>query len=205
MTITNGYCTLAELKAELAAETVDSVDDAVLERIIEDASRAIDAYCGRQFYASTGSAPRYYDVPDDEYLWLDADLLAAGSVWNGDGALISASNYSLFPRNSQSHNALALRKGSSVWWTTDANGNDDGVIAVSGSWGYVDRAATDAMSVRVVANTRRACLMLASAYYRKRFGQGADAATVTGAGVVLTPQGMPRDVAQLLEGYRWLP
>lgn len=48
MAITNGYCTLAELKAALRIS--DSTDDVLLENTIEAASRRIDGYCGRYFY-----------------------------------------------------------------------------------------------------------------------------------------------------------
>ena len=40
MAITNGYATLAELKAYLGI--ADTVDDTMLENIIESASRSID-------------------------------------------------------------------------------------------------------------------------------------------------------------------
>lgn len=48
MAITNGYCTLAELKAAL--RITDSTDDTLLENSIEAASRRIDGYCGRYFF-----------------------------------------------------------------------------------------------------------------------------------------------------------
>lgn len=48
MAITNGYCTLAEIKAAL--RVTDSTDDTLLENSIEGASRRIDGYCGAFFY-----------------------------------------------------------------------------------------------------------------------------------------------------------
>jgi hypothetical protein len=66
--ITNGYCTLAELKASLAI--TDSIDDTPLEAAITAASRLIDGYTERFFYADgTSQAPvaRYY-TPVDPYL-----------------------------------------------------------------------------------------------------------------------------------------
>lgn len=61
MAITNGYCTLAQIKA--AARISDSVDDSLLEMAVESASRAIDGHAGRYFY-STGTATRYYTAED---------------------------------------------------------------------------------------------------------------------------------------------
>jgi hypothetical protein len=51
MPITNGYCTLNEVKAALRLS--DAIDDALIENSIEGASRRIDGYCGRFFYQTT--------------------------------------------------------------------------------------------------------------------------------------------------------
>ena len=56
MAITNGYCSLADLKAALRVQ--DSIDDSLLELAIESASREIDGYCERVFYST--SATRVY-------------------------------------------------------------------------------------------------------------------------------------------------
>jgi hypothetical protein len=73
MAITNGYCTLAEVKASL--RITDTTDDTLLEQAIESASRRIDGYCGRWFYKTTSTAVAIY--PYDEYLCVfPADLPA---------------------------------------------------------------------------------------------------------------------------------
>lgn len=74
MAITNGYCTLAELKATLAIDTGDTVDDAALELAIESSSRMIDDYCDRFFYQDgTAQSPvsRYYTPIDMYYVQID--------------------------------------------------------------------------------------------------------------------------------------
>lgn len=74
MAITNGYCTLAELKAALAIDTGDTVDDAALELAIESSSRMIDDYCDRFFYRDgTSQSPvaRYYTPIDMYYVQID--------------------------------------------------------------------------------------------------------------------------------------
>lgn len=53
MAITNGYCSLADVKASL--RLTDNVDDALLEQAIEGSSRRIDGYCGRFFYQTTAT------------------------------------------------------------------------------------------------------------------------------------------------------
>ena len=57
MAITNGYCTLAEVKA--AARITDSTDDTLLENCIEAASRRIDGFTGRFFYQTTQTISWY--------------------------------------------------------------------------------------------------------------------------------------------------
>jgi Phage gp6-like head-tail connector protein len=64
MAITNGYATLAEVKAAL--RLTDSVDDTLIERAIESASRRIDGYCGRWFYKTSATPVNIY--PINEYL-----------------------------------------------------------------------------------------------------------------------------------------
>ena len=63
MAITNGYCTLSDIKAAL--RITDSVDDALLELSVEAASRQIDGATDRIFY-NAGSATRVF-LPTDPY------------------------------------------------------------------------------------------------------------------------------------------
>lgn len=58
MAITNGYCTLAEVKA--ACRITDNTDDVLLENVIEGASRRIDGHCGRFFYQVATTALQFY-------------------------------------------------------------------------------------------------------------------------------------------------
>ena len=58
MAITNGYCSLADVKSAL--RITDAVDDSLIELSIEAASREIDGYCQRAFY--TTSATRVFEA-----------------------------------------------------------------------------------------------------------------------------------------------
>ena len=104
MAITNGYCTLAELKAAL--RITDSTDDTLLENAIESASRRIDGYTGRFFYQTTSTAVPMF--PYNEYLLVfDRDVATAtvtikiDSTGNGTYAqtLTQGTDYVLQPRN----------------------------------------------------------------------------------------------------------
>lgn len=58
MTIVNGYITLAGLKNYLKID--DSVEDTLLEQIIESASRSIDRIANRRFYLDSTATARTY-------------------------------------------------------------------------------------------------------------------------------------------------
>ena len=70
MAITNGYASLAEVKA--AMRITDDLDDSLLEMAIESASRAIDGFAMRYFYSS-GTATRYY-AADNSFLVQTNDI-----------------------------------------------------------------------------------------------------------------------------------
>ena len=65
MPITNGYATLAELKAVMRIPSIDTVDDTLLETSIEAASRQLDGHCERVFYPTAGT--RVY-APNDSFM-----------------------------------------------------------------------------------------------------------------------------------------
>ena len=76
MTISNGYATLADVKA--AFRIIDDVDDTLLELSIESASREIDGWCERVFY-NAGTATRVY-VPTDSFLVETEDLISVSTL-----------------------------------------------------------------------------------------------------------------------------
>jgi len=188
MTITNGYATLADFTARYRKTSANGPDDAVIEGLIESASRLIDAETSRWFYASTQT--REFDVPDCRELRLDAPLLAVTTLTNGDGTVIAASEYVLSPRNVLPAYAIRLKATSTVTWMPGADGATEGAIGVAGSWGWVSRSATDPESMRVIGETKEATLEIASLWYAQRFGENVGGQVqVTQAGVVITQSG----------------
>ncbi len=144
MSTLNCYATLAEYKAWKTSpgQTFSSAaaDDAVIEDILEAASRYIDAETGRTFYPRVET--RYYSVPDKtetndtRALWLDDDLLSVITLTNGDGTALTTSDYHLLPRNASPKYAVRLKDTSSEVWETDSGGEPDYVISLLGLWGY---------------------------------------------------------------------
>jgi len=100
MAITNGYCTLAQIKA--SAGISDNVDDDLLELAVEAASREIDGSTERQFYQTT--AVRIY-TPRDSYVTEIDDLVTLVSLKTSGSAdkvfdtTWDTSDYQLEPLN----------------------------------------------------------------------------------------------------------
>lgn len=107
MSITNGYCTLQELKVRL--DITDSDDDAILESNIGAVSRQIDGWCGRVFYARDEQT-RYYTAERNDYLVVDDIQAESGSITSiktdGDGDRTyedtwATTDYDLEPYNAE--------------------------------------------------------------------------------------------------------
>jgi hypothetical protein len=103
MAITNGYCSLADVKA--AARITDSIDDTLLELSIESASREIDSYTERVFYSTGGTPVARVYIPQDIYLVETDDIVSVTTVKSdsaGDGTFDvtwTVSDFQLEPLN----------------------------------------------------------------------------------------------------------
>jgi hypothetical protein len=78
MAITNGYATLAEVKA--AARITDNIDDSLLELAIESSSRDLDAYTERVFYSTGATAVARVYIPQDIYLVETDDIISVTTL-----------------------------------------------------------------------------------------------------------------------------
>ena len=105
MTITNGYCTLNELKDIL--RILDTVDDELLEARINEASRVIDQHCNRRFYADATASARLFTSIDGNTIFVDDISSTTGLVVKSDSAgdgtyatTIAAGDFQAEPLNS---------------------------------------------------------------------------------------------------------
>jgi hypothetical protein len=71
MTITNGYCTQVELKQMLGIPGSDAVDNTILDLAIESASRSIDEYTKRRFWADVAASARSYRCRNSDFVYVD--------------------------------------------------------------------------------------------------------------------------------------
>ena len=157
MAITNGYCSLNDLKAWLGIS--GSVDDTRLELAIEAASRAIDAETSRRFYAVSLTIYPIADLPDS--VLLPEDLLTVTSIATDvTGTRVyetwGASDYELEPEAAP-YRAVWVAPGSSRFFPV----NERRRVQITGTWGYCAiNAVPDAIE--------RAALLLATRYFKRK-------------------------------------
>lgn len=201
MTTLHSYVALDEFMALPELQSPQPVDDVFIERLLERCSRELDGDTGHWFYAD--QQVRLFDTPRGRILELDQPLLEVTTITNGDGTTLAASEYNLYPLNGAHKTEIRLKQSSSALWQLASGGDTEGVISVSGQWGYVDRTATKPESAVVISNTKSAVLMLALSLYKKRYGVGTEGvAQVTGSGVVITPRDKSREYWAIAEIYR---
>jgi hypothetical protein len=145
MAITNGYCSLQEIKA--AARITDSVDDSLLEICVEAASRQIDRACDRIFY-NAGSAVRVY-LPTDPYAVEIDDLVSLTTLKTSSAAdqnydvTWTSADYELQPLNGRvggSYSPFTDIKAIGDYlfpvWTTNTTNSNEATVQVTGVWGW---------------------------------------------------------------------
>lgn len=195
MAITNGYTTLATVKAAL--RITDAVDDALIESSINSASRLIDGYCGRAFY-NDGTASRYF-APQNE-LFCDVDDLASTAITvatdaqvNGTFAVVFAvTDYQLEPLNGvldgQDWAFTRIRAAMNYLFPVT---NDLALVKVTGVWGWP----------AVPAPVETACIIQSQRIF-KRFDSPLGVAGFGDMGAIRVTRALDGDVAQLVEPFR---
>lgn len=197
MAITNGYCTLADVKAAL--RITDTIDDALLENSINSASRMIDQYCNRYFYSSSAGEVRYYKANDGFTCWIDdaqsiselktssTDPLIFDTTWD-------AADYQVLPANRWANGAYYPITGITatdnylfpVW-------ADIALVKVTGQFGWSS----------VPEPIKFACIIQASRLF-KRLESPLGVAGVSDIGIMRVGANIDGDVAQLINPFRLL-
>lgn len=185
------YATVSDFRAAIGTDVNDTADDAYITSLLDAATNVVSLYTGRSFQPQTKTL--YHDTPNSRTLWLDDDLLSVTSITNGDGTVIASTEYTLRPLNDGPRYAVVLNRSSAIGWETDADGNPDGAIAIEGSWGY---------STSVPAAIKQATLIIATAYYRARYGNDTSGpTTITPSGIILTEGAIPKSAQTILRAY----
>lgn len=209
MAITNGYCTLVQVKNILGI--TGTSHDTELEAAIESASRVIDDWTSQRFWADGSDTTRYFTPDDGRTL----DLLTCGdresSVVQSITTLTvdvdrdnsfsetwtEGTDFFLAPRSnaaaSKPYTAVEIYGAAGRRWPV---GQRDGVKIV-GTFGWASAPK----------KIEQACIQLAERVFKETreapfgvsvFGDGLD------GGVIRTGGQLARQVAGLLEEYRRL-
>lgn len=191
------YTNVSDLKTYLGI--TQTTDDTLLGDMIGAAQAMIDTHCKQTFEATGDTTRRFYAYNvdygghvDGRDLVLDAPLCAITSVTNGDGVVVSASDYITEPRNATPYYALRLTNNSNLRWTYTDDVEID-TIAVVGRWAY---------SVSAPADVAQACKLLAGYMYRRRNNAlDLDRAVVV-SDATIQPLTIPGDILTILRPYR---
>jgi hypothetical protein len=160
MAITNGYATLAELKAVMRIPAIDTIDDSLLETSIEAASRQLDGHCERVFYSTAET--RIY-MPNDSYVCETDDIISVttlktSSDGNGFDTTWATTDYQLEPLNG--------RAGGIVTPATQIRAVDDYLFPTFGGEATVQVAGVFGWSAVPIA-IKQATLMLAQRQFKR--------------------------------------
>jgi hypothetical protein len=202
MAITNGYATLAEIKAYMSIS--DSTDDTLLENLVESASRSIDRIANRRFYLDATASARLYRAYSNIFVFVDdigtTSSLVVAIDENGNGTysktLTLNTDYILDPLTSQSLNRpftqLTMVSNTESWPIfpgLTSNGLRPGV-QVTARWGWPS----------VPDDLNMACLILTADLYKRKDAPGG----ILGLGdlgvVRMSPIG--RDVTAMVRAYK---
>ena len=189
------YAQVSDVKLYRGIASTETDDDTLLATLIDAAQSAIDAYCDRTFDA-TATSTRYYDAVadiDGRRLYLDAECAQIVTITNGDGAVVASTSYTTVPRNQTPYREIVLKAGSTVSWDYDTDPED--AITVRGRWAY---------GMTIPAAIGQAAVRLTAYLYAQKDAQVFDVTMFPDAGVMTVPQGMPRDVQELLRPFRRL-
>ena len=193
MAITNGYASLADVKAAL--RITDSVDDSLLEMAIESESRLIDGYTYRYFY-NAGTATRDF-VASDSYLTIIDDLISLSELKTTDEigseyVTWGSADYQLRPVNGK-------QDGLNVPYTSILSTDDllfnilgeQALVRVTGVWGWT------AVPIAI----KQATVIQSSRIY-KRLDSPLGVAGFGDLGAIRVGRSLDPDVEQLVMPYR---
>jgi hypothetical protein len=203
MAITNGYCTLADLKAALRIGTADTQDDAMLENCITASSRFIDGYANRMFWQAGSATARVFTARDSYFCFCDDFSTTTGFVLqtdtDGDGTFDTtwaSTDVQLEPLNQildgQTWAYYRLRAvGNYLFPTLEANFGEAAMVQVTARWGWPS----------VPEPVKQACILQSARVY-KRYDSPLGVAGFGDLGAIRVSRFLDPDVAQMIEPFR---
>jgi hypothetical protein len=194
MAITNGYATLAEVKAAL--RITDTLDDALIEMAIESGSRAIDGYTNRNFFSS-GTVSRVY-APSTSFVTEIDDLISITTLKSasdddtGFDITFASTDFQLEPLNGNvDGQPTPFTQVRAIGDYLFNQFEGQATVEVTGVFGF----ATVPIAVR------QATVIQASRIY-KRLDSPLGVAGISDIGIMRVSNRLDPDVAQLVDPLR---
>lgn len=196
MTITNGYITLNGLKGYLKID--DSVEDSLLEQIIEASSRSIDRIANRRFYLDANASARTYRpvgnlrVITDDFGTTDGLIVKTDPDDSGTYQTTFTLNadYIVEPTNaaakSRPYNYITI-VGSTAF-SLPVNYRPQ--VQVTAKWGWPS----------VPDDIEQACYILSADLYKRKDSIGGVLGLSELGAIRMSPLG--RDIAAMVKAYR---
>lgn len=195
MAITNGYCTLAEIRGFLGITvTADTTDDTRLEIAVETASRAVDGHCARHLWVDTAATTRYFTALDHDRCAIDDMVTITSLSTDIDDDRDYDDTWATTDYDAEPYNAAADGRPYTLLRKTPLGDYDfptgRKAVKVVATFGWPS----------VPMKIKMATMIQASRFFKRKdspFGVLGSAET----GMVTLPQLDP-DVAQLVEEFR---
>ena len=199
---TNAYATTAQIKAALRIGTADTIDDTLIDNCAGAASRLIDGFCNRKFWAVGSATTRVFQAEDSFFCSIDdisGTAITLQTSTNADGVFDttwSPTDWQLEPLNGDLDGiAWAYDKiraiGDYLFPTVNANYGSQALVKVTANfgWPYVPETITQATIIQ------------ASRIF-KRYDSPLGVAGFGDMGAIRVSRALDPDVAQLVEPYR---
>ena len=202
MTITNGYATRNQIKAALRIGTADTQDDDLIDNCAGAASRLIDGYANRQFWAYGSATTRVFTAGDSFVCEIDdisstAITLKTSTLADGVFDVTwTASDYQLEPTNGILDGLTVpytrIRAvGDYLFPTLNANYGSEALVQLTAVYGWPS----------VPEPITQAVIIQASRIF-KRYDSPLGVAGFGDLGAIRVTRALDPDVAQLVEPYR---
>jgi len=189
------YVSTADVKAYMGISGSD--DDALITSLIAKAEKYIEDYTKRVFTCAADTT-HYFTVGADtegDCIWFDEDLCAVTTVTSDvDGTpvvLAKNTDFITQPRNTTPWYGFKILSSTSKFW--DYTSDPEKGITILGRWAYSTTPPQD-----IIFATMR----LVAYYYRQKDASVFDTTALPDAGVIMIPQGVPKDVKAILDNYR---
>lgn len=162
MSVTNGYCTVAELRNAIGDDS-QKLQTTALEAAISAASRWIDRRCGRRFWLDASTQARLFRPETATKMWVyDIGDTTGLTIETGTGGTfdttLSASDYVLGPLASEEFGPYA-------YWTISTV---NGVTFPMDGWQPTVRVTAKFGWSEVPPQVQQACLLRAASLFKRK-------------------------------------